>query len=248
MPAASSRTAPDATPAAATTLRADALHNRNRILDAAREVFATRGLDVPMATIARRAGVGVATVYRRFPTRESLITEVFADQLSGCVAVIDDALSDPDPWRGFCTVIEKICRMQAADRGFTAAFLTAFPEAVDFERERVSAERGFAKLVRSAQAAGRLRADFTRDDLTLLLMANDGITAESTDAAVAASRRLVAYLLQAFRAEHADPSRPLPPPARLGLYHVGRPEPVRVPARVRTVSRRGDAPGREPGR
>lgn len=198
-------------------MRADARLNRDRILDAAHQAFAVRGLDVPMAAIARRAGVGVATLYRRFPTRESLVTEVFADQLTGCLSVVDDALADPDPWRGFCTVIEKICAMQVVDRGLSAAFLTTFPDAVDFERARAHGEDGFAEVVRRAQAAGKLRADFDRSDLVLILRANAGITGVSPEAAIAASRRLVAYLLQAFRADHATP---LPPPAPLTLHHA----------------------------
>ncbi|WP_440073416.1 TetR/AcrR family transcriptional regulator [Streptosporangium sp. OZ121] len=207
-------------PADTSGLRVDALHNRNRILEAAREAFATLGLGVPMAAIARRAGVGVATLYRRFPTRESLITEVFADQMEACVSVVDEALADPDPWHGFCTVIEKVCAMQAADRGFTAAFLTAFPDAVDHERERVRAERGFAELTRRAKDAGRLRADFEPADLVLLLMANSGIVAESAEEALMASRRLVAYLLRSFQADPPGRADPLPPAPPFGLRHM----------------------------
>ncbi|MFI6456036.1 TetR/AcrR family transcriptional regulator [Streptosporangium amethystogenes] len=204
-------------PDAATGLRADARQNRDRIVEVARELFADRGLDVPMAAIARRAQVGIATLYRRFPTKESLVTEVFADQFEACVSVLDDALADPDPWRGFCTAIEKVCTMQAVDRGFSAAFIAAFPDAVDIEQERDRAVQGFAELTRRAKATGRLRADFVQGDLALLLMANSGIITESTEAALAASRRLVAYLLGAFRAEQAEP---LPSPSPLNLHDV----------------------------
>ncbi|TYB65351.1 TetR/AcrR family transcriptional regulator [Nonomuraea sp. PA05] len=198
-------------------LRADARHNRERILEAAREAFATRGLDVPMAAIARRAGVGVATLYRRFPSRESLITEVFGDELAACASLVDEALADPDPWRGFRTAIEKVCAMQVADRGFTDAFLTAFPAAIDYERTRARAEQGFAEVVRRAKAAGRLRPDFDLADLTLLLKANCGVATGTGEAAAASSRRLVAYLLQSFQAEHAAPLPPAPP---LTLSHM----------------------------
>ncbi|MBB5781404.1 TetR/AcrR family transcriptional regulator [Nonomuraea jabiensis] len=199
-------------------LRADARHNRVRILEAAREAFATRGLDVPMAAIARRAGVGVATLYRRFPSRESLIIEVFGDELATCASVVDEALADPDPWRGFCSAIETVCAMQVADRGFTEAFLTAFPGAIDYERARVRAEQGFAKVVRRAKAAGQLRADFDLADLTLLLKANCGVATGPSEVAAAGSRRLVAYLLQSFRAQHADPLPPAPPLTLDSLY------------------------------
>ncbi|GAA2210865.1 TetR/AcrR family transcriptional regulator [Nonomuraea monospora] len=201
----------------AEALRSDARHNRERILDAAREAFATRGLDVPMAAIARRAGVGVATLYRRFPSRESLITEVFEDELAACASLVDEALADPDPWRGFRTAIEKVCAMQVADRGFTDAFLTAFPAAIDYERTRARAEQGFAEVVRRAKAAGRLRPDFDLADLTLLLKANCGVSTGTGDVAAASSRRLVAYLLQSFQAEHAAPLPPAPP---LTLSHI----------------------------
>lgn len=172
---------------------------------------------MPMAAIARRAGVGVATLYRRFPTRESLVSEVFADQLAGCMSLVDEALAAPDPWRGFCTVIEKLCAMQVIDRGFSAAFLTTFPDAIDFDQARTRAEEGFAEVVRRAQESGELRADFDSSDLALILHANAGITADEPEVALAASRRLVAYLLQAFRAGRAAP---LPPPAPLGLQHA----------------------------
>ncbi|WP_229370765.1 TetR/AcrR family transcriptional regulator [Umezawaea beigongshangensis] len=215
-----SRMTPDPAGADAVRLRSDALHNRERILDAAREVLTTRGLDVPMTAIARRAGVGVATLYRRFPTREALITEMFVDQLDDCASALDDALDDPDPWRGFCTGIEKLRSLQVADSGFTAAFLTAFPEAIDFEEKRATAERGLTELVRRAQASGHLRADFDPSDLVLLVLANNGLLASTGTAAAVASRRLVAYLLQSFRADHTGPPAPLPPPAPLDLHDV----------------------------
>lgn len=199
-------------PGETTRLRVDAQHNRDRIVASARETFAEVGLDVSMTEIARRAGVGVATLYRRFPTKQSLVVEVFADQLESCTAVVHQALEDADPWHGFCRVVGKLCEMQARDRGFSAAFLSAFPDAVPVDEKRARAEEAFAELVARAKAAGRLRPDFTTDDLTLVLMANNGLVTDSVDAAVATSRRLVAYFLQAFQARD-----PLPPPVRLGL-------------------------------
>ncbi|MFF2064294.1 TetR/AcrR family transcriptional regulator [Streptomyces sp. NPDC058200] len=201
-------------------LRADARHNRDRILRAARGAYAVHGIDVPITAIARRAGVGVATLYRRFPTRASLVTEAFAEQLALCVAVLDEALEDPDPWHGFCSVIEKVCTMQAADRGFTRAFLSQFPDSVDYDRERARAEKGLDELVRRAKDAGQLRQDFDRSDITLVLLANSGVGGESPETSPAASRRLVAYLLQSFR---ADRTEPLPAPAPLGLHQIHEP-------------------------
>lgn len=192
-------------------MRADARENRARVLAVARELFAERGLEVPMAAIARRAGVGVATLYRRFPTKESLVIEAFTEQFSVCQAVIDEALADPDPWRGFRAVIEKVCLLQACDRGFTAAFVASFPDLHSEVRDRTW--HGFAALVQRAKDSGQLRADFSPHDLTLVLLANGGLAGAPAEVAVAASQRLVAYLLEAFRAG----TDVLPPPVPLGL-------------------------------
>ena len=197
-------------------LRADARENRARVLAVARELFAERGLEVPMAAIARRAGVGVATLYRRFPTKEALVMEAFTEQFSLCRAVIDEALADPDPWNGFRAVIEKVCLMQATDRGFTAAFVASFPDLHSEARDQ--AWHGFEALVQRAKDSGQLRADFSPHDLTLVLMATGGLTGMPLEMAVAASQRLVAYLLEAFRAG----TDALPPPVPLSLDLVLR--------------------------
>lgn len=199
------------------SLRVDARDNRDRIIEVARATFAVDGLDVTMREIARRAGVGVATLYRRFPTKEMLIVEAFAEQMKTCAGIVDAALADPEPWRAFCGVIHKVCAMQAASRGFTAAFVSAFPDAIDFEDVRERAWAALGEVVRRAKEAGHLRPDFTRADLTLVIMANSGIRADTPQAALAASRRLAALLLQSFRAHPVDPPPPLPPSAPLPL-------------------------------
>ncbi|MEU5673188.1 TetR/AcrR family transcriptional regulator [Micromonospora sp. NPDC047762] len=180
-------------------LRSDALDNRERILDTARAVFAAEGMDVPMREIARRAGVGPATLYRRFPTKQALATEAFADQMNACVAVVDEGLTDPDPWRGLCLVIEQLCELQARSRGFTAAFTSAFPHAVDLAAKREAALTSLAELMRRAKGTGHLRPDVGLDDLVLMLMANGGLYATSTNARAAASRRFAALTIEAFR-------------------------------------------------
>ncbi|MFE5240405.1 MULTISPECIES: TetR/AcrR family transcriptional regulator [unclassified Streptomyces] len=195
------------------TLRSDALDNRERILDAARVLFSGEGLDVPMREIARRAGVGPATLYRHFPTKETLVAEAFADQLNACRAIVDEGCADPDPWRGLCLVIERICELHARDRGFTEAFLSAFPRATDVAAGREYTVRAVAGLAQRAKEAGHLRSDFVLDDLILVLMANQGIRAASTGTQVMASRRFAGLVIQAFEAcpQHG----PLPPAARL---------------------------------
>ena len=197
-------------------LRADAERNRRQIITAARQVFAERGLDVPMENIARRAGVGVATLYRRFPTRRDLIAGAFRDKITRYADAVSQALADPDPWAGFCGLIERLCAMQAEDRGFACVLTMTFPMAGEFQAERDRAYRGFTQLTRSAQASGQLRADFVPEDLAMLLMANAGVLDSTADAAPGTWRRFAAYMIQAF----SSPSTaPLPPPPTPDAMH-----------------------------
>ncbi|MGI5503348.1 TetR/AcrR family transcriptional regulator [Lentzea sp. CA-135723] len=158
-----------------THLRSDAQDNRDRIMAVAREAFATEGLDVPMREIARRAEVGPATLYRRFPTKEALVVEAFSEQMAACSVAVDEGLAHPDPWEGFRHTVQEVCRLHVLDRGFSAAFTTAYPRAIDFASLREQAFRSLAELIRRAKATGRLRADFSVDDVVLLLMASGGV-------------------------------------------------------------------------
>lgn len=195
------------------TLRSDARDNRERILEAARTVFGSAGLDVPMREIARRAEVGPATLYRHFPTKEMLVAEAFTDQMLACRSLVDEGLADPDPWHGFCLTIEKLCELQARDHGFTAAFMSTYPHALDFAAIRTSSLTAAAELIRRAKDTGHLRPDIMLDDLILMIMANNGIQASTPAARLAASRRFAALMIQAFQATPG--SAPLPPLPRL---------------------------------
>jgi len=196
-------------------LRADAERNRGRILAAAREVFAEQGLKAPMSEVARRAGVGIATLFRRFPTRDDLITAAFAEKMKAYGQAIDEALADPDPWHGFRTYIERVCRMQADDRGFTDVVTVVFPSGKTFEAERNRVGTGFAELIARAKATGRLRADFAHQDMIMILMANAGVVAATAEAAQDTWQRLVGYLIQSFAAEAAEPLPDPPTPAQM---------------------------------
>ncbi len=203
-------------------LRVDAERNRQRLIAAAREMFAERGLDVPMEDIARQAGVGVATLYRRFPTRADLIAGAFEAKMAAYADAGSQALAHPDPWAGFCAYIERVCAMQADDRGFAHVLCMTFPSDKQFEAERDRAYQSFLELVRRAQAAGSLRDDFVAEDLAILLMANAGVVAGTADAAPDAWGRFVAYMLQAFSARSAAPL-PGPPTQtamRRALLHL----------------------------
>jgi AcrR family transcriptional regulator len=166
----------------ATRLRADAERNRTALLSAAREIFGEHGLDASLDEIARRAGVGNATLYRRFPSRRDLIAEVFASKMNEYVDLADQALTEPDPWAAFVGYVSHICEMQASDRGLSELLVsTIFDDDERLAELRGSAQRGAADVIKRAQLASVLRADFTRQDIRLLMMANAGVAARSTD-------------------------------------------------------------------
>ncbi|MGW2522441.1 TetR/AcrR family transcriptional regulator [Streptomyces sp. NPDC001617] len=199
-------------------LRSDAERNRERIVAAARKVFARDGLGASMASVAREAGVGIATMFRRFPTKEELVDAVFADRMDAYAQAVTVALDDPDPWHGFVGYIEAACAMQAADFGFADVLTTVFPGAKALEQRRNEAYEGMVRLIGRAKETGRLREDFDPSDLVLLHMANAGVVNATGDAAPDAWRRVAALLTQSFE----TPARgPLPAsPQHDALYQA----------------------------
>lgn len=182
---------PDARARGAGSLRSDARDNRSRILAAARAVFSAGGFDAPVREVARRAGVGPATVYRRFPTKRALVTEAFADRLHACSTIIERGLADPDPERGLRTTIAALFDLHARDEGFARAF----PYPAELAPAR---ERSLTALAALAHRA-RLRPDVTLEDLILLLRANAGLRASSPAARLAASRRLAELAVRSLQ-------------------------------------------------
>lgn len=136
-------------------LRVDAQANRRRILDTARQVFLESGLHSPMHAIARRAGVGTATLYRRFPTRDDLIAAVFVDEVNTCIDLVVQAAEDPDPWRGFTTMFDKLLGLDAVNRGLIRAFFVPQPRRPALGDGPQRAERAFVRLIARAKQAGR---------------------------------------------------------------------------------------------
>ncbi len=194
-------------------LRSDARENRDRVLDAARDLFGERGLDVTMREVARRAEVGPATLYRRFPTKQALVDEAFDHELRACRTIVQEGSADPDPWHGFCSVVRRVGELNARNHGFVDAFMSAHPAATDFTAHRADMLRTLADLCRRAQEAGTMRADVVLDDLVLVIMAGRGLSAPSERVRLAAARRFSALAIEGFRASGA--SDPLPPVARV---------------------------------
>ncbi|MDT0571794.1 helix-turn-helix domain-containing protein [Streptomyces sp. DSM 3412] len=203
-----------------TGLRADAERNRDRILAAARRLYATEGLGVSMTSVAREAGVGKATLSRRFATREELVNAVFADRMDAYADAVADALADPDPWHGFTGYITAVCAMQAADRGFADVLTMTFPTAKALETRRAEAYQSLLELIARAKDTGHLREDFTHQDVVILLMANAGVITATGDAAPDTWRRLVGHMLRSY----AAPGAPIPAlpdaPAPSALYRA----------------------------
>jgi AcrR family transcriptional regulator len=189
------------------SLRQDAQRNRERVLEAARETFKQHGLEAPLEEIARRAGVGIATLYRRFPTRDALIEEVFVESVASFRETAEAALQIEDPWEAFSTYVEQMCEQQAENWGLKDLLCMRFPDSKLMEDARKRGRATIRRLLARAQAAGAVRPDVTPEDVELVYLSNGRIIEATREAAPNAWRRNLALMLDGFRAEHA---RPLP--------------------------------------
>jgi AcrR family transcriptional regulator len=219
-------TAPGSAGAPARPLRRDARRNRDAILAAARQVFCDHGLEAPLEEIARRAGVGIGTLYRRFPSRVELLDAVLAETVQAHVAAAERALAIDDPWDGLASYLEETCRLEAANRGLNDAMGMRFPRATTVEAAKARLFDLVKQVVTRAQESGQLRADLTLEDLALVTWANARILqAGRAGGAPDAWRRHLAFLLDGFHAERAHPL-PQPPmsPAQVhrAMHNLGR--------------------------
>ncbi|MEV1001265.1 hypothetical protein [Nonomuraea sp. NPDC050202] len=135
-------------------------------------------------------------------------------------AATAQALADPDPWHGFVGYVQAVCAMQAADRAFADVLAMTFPAAKALEARRDEAYKGFLDLIARAKATGHLRDDFTDQDMVILLMANAGVIAATTDAAPDTWRRLVGQMLRAWATPGTDLPPMAPAPAPTALYRA----------------------------
>ena len=194
-----------------------------RILAAAGAVFAERGLEATLADVAARAGVGVASVYRRFASKDDLILELFAERFAHWERQARQAADAADPWDGFVRYFEDSTEALARDRGFRELVLGAYTASAGWARggapDRLHAlfattetamREHHTRLVRRAQAAGALRPDIVPTDMLLLTMS---VQATLNLSAAAARpdifRRVLAVVLDGLRPARQGPS-PLP--------------------------------------
>jgi AcrR family transcriptional regulator len=180
-------------------LRADAERNRCALLRAALEVFAERGVDAPLDEIARRAGVGNATLYRRFPTRCSLVAAVFTDTLRDVNAALEKALAEPDGWTAFVDHVTYLGELQASNRGLADQLADCTGRDDELRRLRDRAREGTVRLIARAQESGALRSDFRYADLTLILKSNAGLLERTGESEPEAWRRHLGYVVDGLR-------------------------------------------------
>ena len=151
-------------------LRADAAKNQARILDAARSVFRTGGLDVSLDEVARHAGVGVATLYRRFPDRESLVAALFELEIRKTVQLARDALAAADPWEGFTTLLRAMFSAVAEDKGIRQALLSSRNDLGASSPDRAELIRLLTMIVKRAQDDGSLRIGIAAQDVPPMML------------------------------------------------------------------------------
>lgn len=189
--------------------RRDARRNRDLLVEAAHAVFGEQGLDAPLDVIARRAGVGNATLYRHFPTRAALVDAVFHDQLTDTMAAGERARSAPHAWTGLRDYLGAVFTTLAADRGTNDLMTTRLPDVEVLRSVHAHNRRTVELLLDRARAEGTVRADVTAEDLLFALAALGRAVPPLTAATTPdAWRRPLALFLDGLRATPA--ADPLP--------------------------------------
>ncbi|MFD5748579.1 TetR/AcrR family transcriptional regulator [Streptomyces sp. NPDC127033] len=188
-------------------MRQDAQRNRERVIAAARAVYAEQGVEAPLDVIARRAEVGNATLYRRFPDRAALIEAVFGDALAATIEAGERARKAADPWAGLVAYLERTFTGLAMDRGVTDLMTTAMPGVPTLEALHVHNAATIGALLARCREEGTVRDDVSVEDVLFALAALGRAVPAAETAASGSWRRLLAVFLDGLRAEGA---RPLP--------------------------------------
>ena len=199
---------PVSTPMADRPLRKDAERNRQRIIAAARDLFAQRGLEPNLNDVAHHAGVGVGTVYRRFGTKEALLEAIFEAGLDELAALAQAALRHDDAWDGFAWFVAQMCEMTAADRGLREI---AFSKSYAGSRVLAAQDRlvpVLNELVERTQRDGRLRPELSATDMPIIGLLAGTVSEFAGHVDPNLWRRYIAMLLDGMRArEGSEPLR-----------------------------------------
>ncbi|MBF6352823.1 TetR/AcrR family transcriptional regulator [Nocardia flavorosea] len=182
-------------------MRADAVRNQQRIVEAARELFADRGLEISLDDVAERAGVGVGTVYRRFAGKAELISQVFEHHLGEFAEAAETSAHHPDPWLGLVEFVEYACRHLAINRGFSEVILELDLDTERFHRMRDRIKPAVAAIVEHARAAGVLQPDIEPSDLFAMIHMVDGLAEFAKPINPEVWRRYLAITLNGIRAD-----------------------------------------------
>ncbi|MFI6169013.1 TetR/AcrR family transcriptional regulator [Nocardia sp. NPDC051052] len=193
-------------------LRADAARNQQRIIAAARELFADHGLEITLDDVAERAGVGVGTVYRRFANKKELITEVFEQSISEFAEAADAAFRHADPWFGLVEFFEYACRHMAKNRGFSEVMLELEDDVDRFVVVRDRIKPTVTGIVDRAREAGVLAPGIEPSDFFALIHMVDGIAEFARSVNPDVWQRYMAIVLNGVRAEGTPPQQLLVPP------------------------------------
>ncbi len=151
--------------------RADACRNHERILDAARDAFGEIGVAVGMADVARRAGLGVGTVYRHFPTKEALVDALLLDRLTTAARAAENAAAgETEPWAALEAFLRTVTTLQVEDRSLSEFIGGRIPGSAELRHQRNALFETFSALVTTAQRAGQLRADVEANDIRVAMI------------------------------------------------------------------------------
>jgi AcrR family transcriptional regulator len=191
----------DAGDSGAPNLRKDAERNRRRIIEAARELCAIRGLEATLNEVAHHANLGVGTVYRRFPTKDALFEAIFQDGIDQLVGLAEAALDAEDSWEGFASFVWQMCELTATDRGLReVTFSKAYCGGqVDAGRNRL--DPPVSELVERAKRDGYLRSEVSSTDMPLLGLMAGAVSEYAGEVSSNLWRRYVAVLLQGMRCQ-----------------------------------------------
>jgi AcrR family transcriptional regulator len=193
-------------------LRADAARNQQRIVAAARELFAQYGLEITLDDVAERAGVGVGTVYRRFSNKKELIAEVFEQNMIEFGDAADAAYRHPDPWQGLVQFFEYACTHLAANRGFSEVMLELENDMERFAAIRDRLRPTVAAIIDRARDAGALAPEVEASDFFALIHMVEALAVFSRPVNPDVWQRYMAIVLNGVRSDTA-PRQPLTVPA-----------------------------------
>jgi AcrR family transcriptional regulator len=200
-----------------TPLRADAERNRQRLLTAAKDLFRTRGLDITLDDIARHAGVGTGTAYRRFPNKDALVDALMVDRIGEMADIAGECLEDPDPWRGLSAFFERALALQAADRGLKEVLFSSGRGRERSVQARAKMAPVVGRLVSRAVAAGAVRSDMATTDVPLINFMLNMVVDFGRDVQPDLYKRYLAIVLDGLRPR--DDLEPLPvPPLKVTVF------------------------------